>query len=671
MRGHFALAAASFLAATSAFTFNGTAETVTVTHTSWSTIVSTLPCPSATTVTLCNAQCSAPPAAAVNNVNVVYETLSEFQAGQVVTISGTEITLAQRTTLTVSNTISDLLVIPDSATNSEYTAAATITNVVYPSSLTANNGQVVTCPTGVTTISGNGVILTKCPCTVQSTVLELTASRLGAVPTALVPSSDYIVKIIYVYIIEYIVEQIPTTITRTATSILTTVQAKTDTTATTTAAPTSLICPSSMAAVNDVVFMLECDSSYDGVSNLRRRQAINLPGVSAELYSCLSQCASEAECVALSFDDNTSVCRILTQFSAQVREIEVGNIFATVVFRPAVSTNHSASTSRQDSTGPSSPIGAASSSPKSGLSTNSRVSMTASSSSGVGSASMSSISGSSSSSRSSGVPYSSSNSSTSFTSTTIPVALTNCEVVNELLAYGPADAYCSSAYAVATSTSLLEVTITSVVTSSGPTSTALSNTTFAPETVVQTIQTTSTTTSTITSETTTTRFISYITTETIQPTATTNLRRRQARPQASVFASILARPSADVAFVCSCLQSAATISITNTQTVLSTTIVTPIVSDNITVTPPVITLQTTETATITEIVTTTSTSFYFQGVITTTTVQAQPSTYPSCDGLNAYDSCGGEDSYCSCFNSAAGPLNGAKGAAETELNEWK
>ncbi|KAI5238227.1 hypothetical protein E4T42_09043 [Aureobasidium subglaciale] len=329
MRTSLTFAAASLLTSTTALAFNGTAETVTVTRTSWSTIISTLSCPAPTTVTLCNAQCTASPVALANNANIVYQTLSECQAGQVVTIYGTETTLLQPTTLAVEKTISDLVVIPGSATDKDYTAVATITNVVYPSSLIANNGQVVTCQTGVTTISGNGVTLTNCPCTVQTTVFEVIATGSGAVPTALVPSTNYIVKIIYVYVIEYIVEQVPTTLTRTATSTLTTIRTETETeVTTTTAAPSSLLCPSSMATVNDVVFMVECDTSYEGVgvSNLRKRQAINLPGVSADLYSCLSRCAGQTNCVALSFDDDTSSCSVLTQFDTQSRETALGGI---------------------------------------------------------------------------------------------------------------------------------------------------------------------------------------------------------------------------------------------------------------------------------------------------------------------------------------------------------
>jgi hypothetical protein len=117
------------------------------------------------------------------------------------------------------------------------------------------------------------------------------------------------------------------------------------------------------------------------------------------------------------------------------------------------------------------------------------------------------------------------------------------------------------------------------------------------------------------------------TTETALPESMTYA-KRQALPsvQASVFSSILARPSPDVAFVCSCLQPVPTILTTNVQTVLSTSTVTPVVSNNVTIVPSAVTLQTTETATITEMITTidnTVTQTY--DVTTTTTVVPVPS----------------------------------------------
>ncbi|KAG9565831.1 hypothetical protein KCU71_g3916, partial [Aureobasidium melanogenum] len=740
MRASCALVTASILGITNALAYrrNGTmdAVTVTVTHTSWSTLFSSLSCPT-TTVTLCNAQCTAAPTAVANKADVVYETLSNCQAGQVVTISGTETTLAQPTSLIVEKTVSDLMVMPGSATDSgyTYTAAATITNIVYPSSFSANEGQVVTCQTGVITVTDGGEVLTNCPCTVQSTILEVTATGYGPFPTALVPSvsTEYIVKIIYFYIVEYIVDQIPTTITRTATSTLTTVQTETQTKtatqteiATTTAAPTSLSCPPDMATVNDVVFMLECDTSYNGVivNNLRKRQTFNLPGVSEALYSCLSQCSGQGDCVALSFDDSTSECSILTQFDAQSRVTTPGNIFATVVSRPtspskipstdpstmpstSPSTNLSASVSASDSSRPSSSASASISSVSGPPTSPSSISTTG--------ASISSTSESSSKSRSSSVPYPISNSSvisttsssrrtssasvvlpltssslgpistpstipslnsssfamstqssisnssvifitpttsSSFVSSTIrpvtnssttaapsttPVdALTNCEVAKDLLDYGPASSYCSSIYPVTASTTLFDSTITDVVTSTGPATTVIMNVTMSTQTIIQTLQASTTTTIIVPSEFIIDQTVTYTTIETALPSITESInhRKRQALPsvQASVFSSILARPSPDVAFVCSCLQPVPTISITDVQTVFSTSTVTPVVSNNVTIVPSAITLQTTETATITETITTIDTTVtQSHDVITTTTVQPPAPAPSSCN----------------------------------------
>ncbi|KAH0038681.1 hypothetical protein KCU78_g1444, partial [Aureobasidium melanogenum] len=744
MRASCALVTASILGITNALAYrrNGTmdAVTITVTHTSWSTLFSSLSCPT-TTVTLCNAQCTAAPTAVSNKADVVYETLSNCQAGQIVTISGTETTLAQPTSLIVEKTVSDLMVMPGSATDSEYTytAAATITNVVYPSSFSANEGQVVTCQTGVITVTDGGEVLTDCPCTVQSTILEVTATGYGPFPTALVPSvsTEYIVKIIYFYVVEYIVDQIPTTITRTATSTLTTVQTETQTKtatqteiATTTAAPTSLSCPPDMATVNDVVFMLECDTSYNGVivNNLRKRQTFNLPGVSEALYSCLSQCSGQGDCVALSFDDSTSECSILTQFDAQSRVTTPGNIFATVVSRPtspskipstdpstmpstgpstSPSTNLSASVSASDSSRPSSSASASISSVSGPPTSSSSISTTG--------ASISSTSESSSKSRSSSVPYPISNSSvisttsssrrtssarvvlpltssslgpistpstipslnsssfamstqssisnssvifitpttsSSFVSSTIrpvtnssttaapsttPVdALTNCEVAKDLLDYGPASSYCSSIYPVTASTTLFDSTITDVVTSTGPATTVIMNVTMSTQTIIQTLQASTTTTIIVPSEFIIDQTVTYTTIETALPSITESInhRKRQALPsvQASVFSSILARPSPDVAFVCSCLQPVPTISITDVQTVFSTSTVTPVVSNNVTIVPSAITLQTTETATITETITTIDTTVtQTHDVITTTTMQPPAPAPPSCN----------------------------------------
>lgn len=119
------------------------------------------------------------------------------------------------------------------------------------------------------------------------------------------------------------------------------------------------------------------------------------------------------------------------------------------------------------------------------------------------------------------------------------------------------------------------------------------------------------------------------------------LQRRQASAAsaASIFTSILSRPASDVARVCSCLQNPVTDSVTNTVTIFSTTTSTPIVSANTTITPPVVTLQTTETDTETVGVTTTTGTTTSTEVVTVvivsvtssyessyTTIQATPTT---------------------------------------------
>ncbi|KAL2026282.1 hypothetical protein VTO58DRAFT_102262 [Aureobasidium pullulans] len=308
MRAFFGLAAASMLSTTTALANNSTAITVTVTQTSWSTIISTIPCPAPSTVTLYNAQGINPSSIIANKADIIYQTISEYQAGQVLNIGGAITTLAQATTLTLYKTISDLVVVPNSAIDNVYTAAVSLTDVVYPTSMTGTGGQVVTCQTGVTTIDGDDVLLTNCPCTVQSTILEVTATGVGAVPTALVPSTNYIVKIIYVYLIESVVEQVSTTITATATNTLTTIQTETvavGTTTTTTSDPRP-----TMVTLDSVTFLLEYDTSYDGVAagNLRKRQTSSLSGISPALNGCLSQCAEQVDCVATSLDESTSSC---------------------------------------------------------------------------------------------------------------------------------------------------------------------------------------------------------------------------------------------------------------------------------------------------------------------------------------------------------------------------
>ncbi|KAI5205301.1 hypothetical protein E4T42_04227 [Aureobasidium subglaciale] len=339
----------SLLTVASALASNSTVHTVTVTQTFWSTIVSTPSCPAPTTVTLCNPLSTASTSTIAGNANIIYQTLSECHAGQVITIGSEVTTLAQATTWTVEKTISDLVFIPDFATDIDYSAVATVTNIIHPSSMTGMSGQVVVCRTGTTTVGSDHVVLTDCPCTVQSTVLSLTATGLGAVPTALVPSTNYIVKIIYVYVIETIVEQISTTMTATATSILTTIQTGTATdtsTTTTTRAPRPTI-----VSVDSVTFLLEYDTSYEGagIGNLRKRQASILPGISVELNACLAQCAQQAECVAASLDENTSSCSPLVRFNALSRRNADGNVFAIVIFRPSASTGPPASTSSSNS----------------------------------------------------------------------------------------------------------------------------------------------------------------------------------------------------------------------------------------------------------------------------------------------------------------------------------
>lgn len=341
MRTYSGLAIALSLASGNALAFNRTIETVTVTQTSWSTILS---CPVPTTVTVCNAQCPTS-FEYVNNANVVYQTISECQSGQAVNIAGTLTTLTEPTLLTVEETISDLVLVPETATGSDLTAAATITNVIYPSAVTGNSGQVVTCQTGITTLGQDGVVLTNCPCTVQSTVLELTATGSGPLPTAMVSSSDYIVKIIYVYVIESIVEQIPTTVTTTATSVLTTISGEI---ATTTGSALPTIVP-----VESVIFLLEYDTTYDGVAEpgLRKRQASNSLLIPAALNDCLTVCAEQPDCRAASFSGSPSTCVPLIQFNTQTRRVSPGEVFAIVIYRPSAPISSSSPTSVGASTG--------------------------------------------------------------------------------------------------------------------------------------------------------------------------------------------------------------------------------------------------------------------------------------------------------------------------------
>ncbi|KAH0361748.1 hypothetical protein KCU65_g8491, partial [Aureobasidium melanogenum] len=344
MRSYLSLGLVSLLTAATASAYNETLKTVTVT--SYSTI-NLCPAPVTTTITLCDAQCatSTPNTAA----NIVYETISDYQAGQVVRIGDAVTTLAQPTTLTLQETVSGLALIPGAATDiNDYTASVTIDSTIYPSSMTAYSGEVVTCQTGTTIISSDGVVLTNCPCTVQSTILEVTATGNDALPTAVAPSPNYIVKIIYVYSIEYTTDSIPTRVTSTATSTLTTIETETTTeTATTTATAPNTPRPS-MATVDRVVFMLEFDTTVDGSTAgnaLLKRQAGSLPGISVDLYACLSQCAAEQDCVALTLNKSSSVCRPLVQFEASSSRNAPGEVVAIVIFRPTVPSSAGTSSS--------------------------------------------------------------------------------------------------------------------------------------------------------------------------------------------------------------------------------------------------------------------------------------------------------------------------------------
>ncbi|KAK6002827.1 hypothetical protein QM012_001577 [Aureobasidium pullulans] len=408
----FGLAVASLLKATTALVSNGTTETVFITQTAWSTVFS---CPAPQTVTVCNAKCTAP---SVNNANIIYQTVSDGQAGQVFTIDGTQTTLSQATAWTVENTISGLALNPAGITVNDYTASATLTDFVYPSSVTATSGEVVTCQTGVTTISDNGVVLTDCPCTVQSTVLELTATAAGAIPTAVIPS-NYIVKIIYVYEIEVIVEQIPITITTTAFETLTTVQTTTQTgTVTTTDNASSR---PTIVAVDNVTFKLQYDTTYDGVpvGGLRKRQASYSPLISTALNVCLAQCAGQADCRAASFVEATSLCTPLIQFDALSPRISFGEIFAIVVLRPSTSSSSTTPTNVAVSTTPiisGQTAIVSSTSLRSSPSTRSEDSTIARSSASTGSSSSSLASSSSSKASASSAFYPMSNTSVSSTS---------------------------------------------------------------------------------------------------------------------------------------------------------------------------------------------------------------------------------------------------------------
>ncbi|KAG9514510.1 hypothetical protein KCV07_g8055, partial [Aureobasidium melanogenum] len=604
MRVYAGMAVASMVAAAAALSSNGTTQTVTVIRTSWSKILS---CPSPTTVTVCNAQCPTS-SGHFNNANIVYQTISDCQAGDVVNIAETLTTLAEPTILSVEETISNLVLVPDTATGIDLTAAATVTTVVYQSSVTGNSGQVVTCQTGVTTLGHDGVVLTNCPCTVQSTVLEITATGSGAMPTAMVSSSNYIVKIIYVYVIETIIEQVPTTITTTATNILTTTSAE--------AAASANSALPTIVTVDRVTFLLQYNSTYDGVADtgLRKRQAFDSPSIPGALNDCLTRCSAQADCRAASFTVCTGRIELINERRIVIK-LSIVNGPQIFINKPQIFVNRSQAfingsqifvelhnllkpdgeSDPQQFEIPNEPGSQYQISPTS------RSSNQLSPSSAKYPMSNTSTSSTSLSSRSS-------------SSSRLPVPIT---IASEILGYPPAASYCSSAYPVTTYTSLFNATITDTVTDTGVASTYYGNITLPAETTVQTIGETVTQTSFFPVEATETD--TTTTTITI-PSVPAPFQRRQlsAASAASVFTSILSRPASDIGLVCSCLQTPVTDSVTSTVTVLSTTTSTPIVSANIILTPPVMTLQTTETNTETIDVTTITATTTSTEVITAT-----------------------------------------------------
>ncbi|KAG9526036.1 hypothetical protein KCU93_g5647, partial [Aureobasidium melanogenum] len=512
MRVYAGTAVASMVAAAAALSSNGTTETVTVTRTSWSTLLS---CPSPTTVTVCNAQCPTS-SGYVNNANIVYQTISDCQAGDVINIAETLTTLAEPTILTVEETISNLVLVPDTATGIDLTATATVTTVVHQSSVTGNSGQVVTCQTGITTLGHDGVVLTNCPCTVQSTVLEITATGSGAMPTAVVSSSNYIVKIIYVYVIETIIDQVPTTITTTATNILATTSAE--------AAASANSALPTIVTVNRVTFLLQYNSTYDGVADtgLRKRQAFVSPSIPAALNDCLTRCSAQADCRAASFVGSTSTCIPLRQFDTQTRRVSPGEVFAIVIYRPIVNGPQIfinkpqifVNRSQVFINGSQVFVGLhnllkpdGESDPQQfeipnepgsqyhlylfgielkyliGIKLGCFVGIELEHFVGI---ELDMIPSSTTS------PIVSSSSSASSTSLT---PLTGCAVASEILGYPPAVSYCSSAYPVTTYTRLFNATITDTVTNTGVASTVYGNITLPAETTVQTIGETVTQTS--------------------------------------------------------------------------------------------------------------------------------------------------------------------------------
>ncbi|KAH0284114.1 hypothetical protein M436DRAFT_61173 [Aureobasidium namibiae CBS 147.97] len=496
---------------------------------------------------------------------------------------------------TLMTTISDFVFVPELATNNDFTASATVTNVVYPSSMTGFSGQVVTCQTGVTTISSDGAVLTNCPYTVQSTVLGLTATGAGSLLTAVVSLADYIIELV--------------TITN---GVVTTIQTELMTSATTTQTEPATTANSALpiiTTVADVTFLLE---SSAGASTPASSRSSTNPGPSLRPNAP----SSVIESTSTSGSEGVSSSPVSTSST---------KIGSSSVPYPITNTSvRSTSLSTRSSLNPSVPVSVTTPSVTLVTSSSSSSETSSSLSSAISNSSslMSSPSPTSSSSLSSSVNPPATNSSTTSSMSTTPVApLTGCAVASGILGYTPAVSYCSSAYPVTTYTTLLNATITNIVTTSVPTSTTYSSLTLPVQTAVETDQETVYLSSTFSTESTVIETTTTTLTVTTTPQATFTVRRRQAAPsaQASIFSSIMSRRASDIALVCSCLQTPATTSVTSTETVLSTTVATPVVSANNTITPPPVTIQVTETAFITEVVSVTD-------LTSTTTTQTATAT---------------------------------------------
>ena len=140
--------------------------------------------------------------------------------------------------------------------------------------------------------------------------------------------------------------------------------------------------------------------------------------------------------------------------------------------------------------------------------------------------------------------------------------------------------------------------------------------------------------------------------------------------QASIFSSVLSRPASDIALVCSCLQTPATVSTTSTETVLSTIVVTPVASVNKTITPPVITVQVTETAFVTDVVSITyltSTTTTATATATTTATAATCSEFFNCDNFNPLSFSCSSNGGCACVQ-IAGTTQGFCSSGEQTSN---